>query len=106
MVELHTNEDGTHRYYLKERHAEAVIKMKEVLSRITKPTSVAEIARASGFNRVTVEKHISNILRLDGEGIYNDIGMVQLGNSMVYYRKSQKELSSHNEETTQEVRGN
>jgi biotin operon repressor len=96
-------QNSSHRYYLKERHAEAVIKMKEVLERITRPTSVAEIARQTGFNRVTVEKHVSNILRNDGEGIYKEIGSIQLGNSLVYYRKSERELSSQKEETSSEV---
>lgn len=93
MVEMHTQEDGTHRYYLKERHAEAILKMKEVLKNIIRPTSVAEIARETGFNRVTVEKHISNIMRTERED-YKEIGMIQLGNSIVYYRKTERELNS------------
>lgn len=97
--------EGSRRYYLRERHAEAVLTMKRVLNDIVKPTSVAQIARATGFNRVTVEKHVSNILRSEPEN-FKEIGTIQLGNSLVYYRKSARELSSQEEQTHSEVGGN
>jgi len=102
MTDLTTQEDKQ-RYYLKERHAEAVLKMKEILTNITRPTSIAEIARDTGFNRVTVEKHLSNILRNDKDN-FKEIGTVQLGNSIIYYRKSARELSSQNEGIPSEVK--
>jgi hypothetical protein len=92
-MEMQSQEDRPNRYYLKERHAEAVIKMKEVLSNITRPTSVAEIARQTGFNRVTVEKNIADILRIEPES-FKEIGTVQLGNSLVFYRKSEREKNT------------
>jgi len=100
MTEMLT-EDSSKKYYLRQRHAEAVIMMKEVLTKITRPISVAEIARTTGFNRVTVEKHISNILRCEPE-VYREIGTAQLGNSLVYYRKSEKELNEGSRSPTQE----